>query len=485
MTGQKEELVPITPGKVGIYWCGVTVYDRIHIGHTRAFIALDTIYRYLNYKGFNVTVVRNHTDIDDKIIKRGNEKGVDPIKLAEENIKFLEQDCEGLKLLSPTFEPKATETIPEIIAMISKLIEKGYAYVVDQDVYYKVRSFKEYGKLSKRNIEELESGARIAIDDRKEDALDFALWKASKPDEPKWKSPWGEGRPGWHIECSSMSKKYLGDTFDIHGGGRDLIFPHHENEIAQSEGANEKPFAKIWVHNGLVNFGKEKMSKSLGNIITTHELLKRFPPEVIRFFILSAHYRSPIDFSEQLMNQAIAALERLYEARSVMLESLKMQITPGKITEEGENAKKASATLKERFIEAMDDDFNTAQALGFLFEFVRLLNRWINVRNFKLTEDSKILIIAIDSMIKECGSIIGLLQDDPQVVLQKLKMCSLPFLGINEGEIIAAINNRTKARNEKDFKTADQIRATLLEKSILLEDKADGTFWKIKRDLPA
>src|SRR3990167_6547775 len=335
MTGEKEEFIPLKPKTVGIYWCGVTVYDLIHIGHTRAFIILDMIVRYFQFKGYSVTSVRNHTDIDDKIINRAKEKGMDALKLAEENIKFLEEDCRALNLAQPTFEPRATQHIPEMISMIQTLIEKGHAYAIDGDVYYRVRSFPSYGKLSKKNIEELEVGARIAIDERKEDALDFALWKASKPGEPSWESPWGGGRPGWHIECSCMSQKYLGETFDIHGGGRDLIFPHHENEIAQSEGANGKPFAKYWVHNGLLNLDKEKMSKSLGNIITTNELLKKYPAEVIRFFILSAHYRSPIQFSEKLLNQAMVALERLYEARESTHERLKAKVVVGEISEEG------------------------------------------------------------------------------------------------------------------------------------------------------
>lgn len=484
MTGQKEEFVPLTPGKVGIYWCGLTVYDRIHIGHTMAFIALDTIYRYLKFKGFKVIVVRNHTDIDDKIIKRGNERGVDPLKLAEDNIKLLEEDCAKLKLLKPSFEPRATKHIPEMINMISLLIEKGHAYVVDGDVYYKVRSFKEYGKLSKKNIEELEVGARVAIDERKKDALDFALWKASKPGEPQWESPWGGGRPGWHIECSCMAQKYLGDTFDIHGGGRDLIFPHHENEIAQSEGANGKPFAKYWLHNGLLNLDKEKMSKSLGNIVTTNELLKKYPAEVIRFFILSAHYRSPIHFSEKLLNQAIVALERLYEARESIHEKLNVKVVTGEISEEGKIVTESTKTLKDKFIEAMDDDFNTAQALGYIFEFVRSLNRWINTPAFKLTDDFREKLTAIDILLRECCGIIGILQADPVKMLRELKISSLPFLDITEDEINSAISKRDEARRAKDFKTSDEIRSNLLKKSILLEDKPDGTYWKIKRDLP-
>lgn len=483
MTGKKEEFVPLIQGKVGIYWCGLTVYDRIHIGHTMAFVAFDTIHRYLKFKGFDVTAIRNHTDIDDKIIKRGNEKGIDPLKLAEDNIKLLDEDCKKLNLLKPTIEPRATKNIPEMIAMISKLIEKGIAYSVDGDVYYKVRSFKEYGKLSKKNIEELEVGARIAIDERKEDALDFALWKASKPGEPSWKSPWGEGRPGWHIECSCMAQKYLGQTFDIHGGGRDLIFPHHENEIAQSEAANEKKFANYWVHNGLLNLNKEKMSKSLGNIVTTNELLKKYPAEAIKFFILSAHYRSPIHFSEELLNQALVALERIYEARASINEKLKLKVVTGELSEDGKLVIELGKALKNKFIEAMDDDFNTAQALGFIFEFVRALNRWVNASNFKLTEESKNTILEYDVMIKECGEIIGILQEVPEKILREIKLSSLPFLGLTEDEIEKEISNRDKARREKNYKLADEIRTNLLQKSILLEDRMCGTEWKIKRDL--
>ncbi|HLB59662.1 MAG TPA: cysteine--tRNA ligase [Bdellovibrionota bacterium] len=483
MTGEKEEFIPLKPKTVGIYWCGVTVYDLIHIGHTRAFIILDMIVRYFQFKGYSVTSVRNHTDIDDKIINRAKEKGMDALKLAEENIKFLEEDCRALNLAQPTFEPRATQHIPEMISMIQTLIEKGHAYAIDGDVYYRVRSFPSYGKLSKKNIEELEVGARIAIDERKEDALDFALWKASKPGEPSWESPWGGGRPGWHIECSCMSQKYLGETFDIHGGGRDLIFPHHENEIAQSEATTGKTFARLWIHNGLINLGKEKMSKSLGNIITTRNLLKKYPGEVLRFFILSSHYRSPIDFSEQLLNQTVVALERLYETRMTIQERLALPISSGNFPSEAKEAQVAFNTLKDRFLASMDDDFNSAAALGYLFEFARLINRWINLRSFKLTEEGKNILQNADRLFLECGEILGLLQGDPKKILSQLKICSLPTLGITEEEILKKISEREQARKQKDFHAADQLRSSLLEKSIILEDRPEGTQWKIKREL--
>jgi len=302
---QKEEFIPQVPGKIGIYACGVTVYDLCHIGHARSLVVFDVIYRYLKYRGYEVTFVRNFTDIDDKIINRSNERGVSWKALAEQYIDEFYVDMDRLGLLRPTFEPRATDHIAEIIDLVQKLEEKDLAYAVDGDVYYRLQNFKGYGKLSGKNIDDLLSGARVEIDDRKESPLDFALWKKSKAGEPSWDSPWGEGRPGWHIECSAMSQKFLGDTFDIHGGGKDLIFPHHENEIAQSEGASGKPLARFWVHNGFVNIDQEKMSKSLGNFLTIRELLEDCHPEVLRFFVVSSHYRSPIDFSTE--NVAVAA----------------------------------------------------------------------------------------------------------------------------------------------------------------------------------
>ena len=297
LTGKKEEFVPLHEKRVGMYVCGVTVYDLCHIGHARSAIVFDAIYRYLGYRGYEVTFVRNFTDIDDKIIKRANEEGVDCKAIAEKYIDEFNMDMGKLGFEKPKFEPKATEHIPEMIELISTLIEKGYAYQSGGDVFFSVEKFKDYGKLSKRNLEEMQAGARVGIDEKKENPLDFALWKASKPGEPSWESPWGKGRPGWHIECSVMSQKYLGETFDIHGGGKDLIFPHHENEIAQSEAATGKPFARYWIHNGFVNINKEKMSKSLGNILTLKEIFKDWRPEAIRLFLLSSHYRSPVDFS--------------------------------------------------------------------------------------------------------------------------------------------------------------------------------------------
>ena len=312
LTGKKEDFVPLHEGKVGMYVCGVTVYDLCHIGHARSAIIFDILYRYFRYRGYEVTFVRNFTDIDDKIINRANQEGVDYKTIAERYIREFGMDIRGLGLEKATIEPRATDHIPEMIELVSGLIEKGYAYPGGGDVFFSVERFKEYGKLSKRNLEEMQAGARVEIDEKKKNPLDFVLWKGSKPGEPFWESPWGKGRPGWHIECSVMSMKYLGETFDIHGGGRDLVFPHHENEIAQSEGATGKPFARYWIHNGFININKEKMSKSLGNILTIKEVVKEWHPEVLRLFFLSSHYRSPLDYSEESLKEAKSGLDRFY-----------------------------------------------------------------------------------------------------------------------------------------------------------------------------
>jgi len=313
MTQKKEEFIPLHKGRIGMYACGVTVYDLCHIGHARSAMVFDVIYRYLQYKGYEVTYVRNFTDVDDKIIKRAQEAGVSTEEIAARYIQEFYIDMGALGMLKPTMEPKATEHIPEMIAQVERLLEKGLAYQVEGDVYYAVEKFPEYGKLSKRTLDEMQAGARVEVDERKRNPLDFALWKAAKPGEPSWASPWGKGRPGWHIECSAMSQRYLGDTLDIHGGGKDLIFPHHENEIAQAEGATGRPFVRFWLHNGFVNIAKEKMSKSLGNFLTIKEILKEYHPEVVRFFLLSRHYRSPVDFSSQGMEEARQNLARFYQ----------------------------------------------------------------------------------------------------------------------------------------------------------------------------
>ena len=368
LSGKKEEFQPLVPGKVDMYVCGVTVYDYCHIGHARANIVFDIVYRYLQYSDYDVTYVRNYTDVDDKIINRANERGISSKQLAEEFIRAFDEDMAALGLRKPTHEPKATEYIDRIIVLAEQLIEKGMAYESGGDVYYSVEKFPAYLKLSKRNMEEMQAGARIAPGEQKRNPMDFALWKAAKPGEPSWESPWGPGRPGWHIECSAMSSSLLGETFDIHGGGRDLIFPHHENEIAQSEGVSGKPFVKYWLHNGFVNLNQEKMSKSLGNFFTIRDILQSYDPEVVRFFILTAHYRSPVDFSDQNLKDARAGLSRFYEALQAAADAVEGVPESQVVAQEGEE-------LEAQFRAAMDDDFNTPEALAVLFDLVREINR--------------------------------------------------------------------------------------------------------------
>ncbi len=357
-----------------MYVCGVTVYDLCHIGHARANVAFDIIVRYLRHAGYDVTYVRNFTDIDDKIIRRAAQEGSDYLAVSTKYIQAFYEDFDRLGLLRPDVEPKATEHIPEIVALVARLVRGGKAYEVDGDVYYSVKGFPGYGKLSGKNVEDLRAGARVDVDERKNDPLDFALWKASKPGEPAWESPWGPGRPGWHIECSAMSMKHLGETFDIHGGGKDLVFPHHENEIAQSEAATGKPFARYWLHNGFVNIDNEKMSKSLGNFFTLRDVLAQVKPEVLRFFLASSHYRSPIDYSDQSLAEAKAGLDRLYRVKEKAEGVPRGRRGAFRRRRKGRSSRRC-ATPPTRFAEAMDDDFNTAAALGRLFDAVRALNR--------------------------------------------------------------------------------------------------------------
>ncbi len=373
MGSRKEPFVPLVPGKVRMYVCGVTVYDLCHIGHARANVAFDIIVRYLRHAGYDVTYVRNFTDIDDKILRKANQEGIPFAAVTKKYIDAFYEDFDRLGLLRPDVEPKATEHIPEIVALVARLVREGKAYEVGGDVYYSVKGFPGYGKLSGKNVEDLRAGARVDVDERKNDPLDFALWKASKPGEPAWESPWGPGRPGWHIECSAMSMKHLGETFDIHGGGKDLVFPHHENEIAQSEAATGKPFARYWLHNGFVNVNNEKMSKSLGNFFTLRDVLAQVKPEVLRFFLASSHYRSPIDYSDQSLTEAKAGLDRLYRVKEKAEACRAAGAAPSPIPSGEEVA--PLLTAPARFGEAMDDDFNTAAALGHLFDAVRALNR--------------------------------------------------------------------------------------------------------------
>ncbi|UFS72365.1 cysteine--tRNA ligase [Geomonas sp. RF6] len=470
LTGSKEEFVPINPGKVGMYVCGVTVYDHCHIGHARAYVAFDTIYRYLRASGYDVTYVRNYTDIDDKIINRANRDGLAFNEVSERFIGEFDRDMEALSVDLPTIQPKATEHVGEIIALIETLIEKGVAYQCGSDVNFGVESFDGYLKLSKRNLEDMQAGARIEVDERKRHPMDFALWKGAKPGEPFWESPWGEGRPGWHIECSAMSMKYLGESFDIHGGGKDLIFPHHENEIAQTEAATGKPFVKYWLHNGFVNIDSEKMSKSLGNFFTIKQVLEKYDAEVLRFFLLSAHYRSPIDFSDFNLNEAEQRLERIYSA----LAAVKEQIAKGGASTSGASElREKCANLAQRFTEAMDDDFNTALALGHVFDLVRTLNREIEEAPLPLLQQ-------VEQEIAAIARVLGVLDSEPAEFLERMRQRKSKDAGISEAEIESLIVERAEARKAKDFKKSDEIRDRLLQHNIVLLDTAQGTVWKAK-----
>lgn len=455
LTRRKEEFVPINEGKVGIYVCGPTVYDYIHIGNARPMIVFDTLRRYLEYKGYDVNYVSNFTDVDDKIIKRANEEGVDASVISERYIAEVKKDMAALNVREATTHPKATEEIPDMIEMVKTLIEKGYAYEVNGTVYFRTRKFKDYGKLSKKNIDDLRSGNRdllVSGVDEKEDPLDFVLWKPKKEGEPSWPSPWGDGRPGWHLECSVMSKKYIGDVIDIHAGGEDLIFPHHENEIAQSEAANGTEFARYWMHNGFLKINNEKMSKSLGNFFTVREIAEKYPLQVIRFFMLSAHYRSPLNFSADLVEASKNGLERILTA----VDRLKsISGTEGEVD-------KAVADEMDAFVKkyeaAMGDDLNTADAISVIFELVKYAN--VNV-----TEDStkSTVELVLNTVTKLCD-ILGIITEKKEEIL--------------DSDIEALIEERQAARRAKNFARADEIRDQLSDMGIILEDTREGVKWK-------
>ncbi len=443
LSRRKEPFVPLRAGHVGMYVCGVTVYDYSHIGHARVMVVFDLIYRWLKHLGYDVTYVRNFTDIDDKIIKRAAERGITTEALTTEMIEAFYRDMDALGCLRPTLEPKATAHIPEIIVMIEHLVAKGYAYVAaNGDVMYAVRRFDGYGSLSGKDIDELEAGSRVEVDTAKRDPLDFVLWKQAKSGEPAWDSPWGKGRPGWHIECSAMSCAHLGNTFDIHGGGMDLKFPHHENEIAQAEAANGEPFAKVWVHNGFVNINSEKMSKSLGNFFTVREVLTRYHPEVLRMFILGTHYRSPLDYSDAALDAAKAGLDRLYETRRRL-----------GFVEMGE--------ILAGFAVAMDDDFNAPEALAELFDVSRAINKGLDAGDD---------VSALAGCFAAMCALLGIVQEEP----------SRWFQGddADAGRIEALIAERAEARSKRDFARADAVRDELAAMGIVLEDTVEGTTWK-------
>jgi len=470
LTRRKEPFEPIQPGKVTMYVCGPTVYDSCHIGHARSAIVFDVIRRYLEVRGFQVRHVRNFTDIDDKIISRAQELHSDWQTIAEKYIQEFYTDMDALYIRRAVIEPKATGHIGQIVALIERLMLKQVAYEVDGDVYFSVESFDGYGKLSGRKLEDMEAGARIAVDERKKNPFDFALWKSSKPGEPAWESPWGPGRPGWHIECSAMSSEYLGETFDIHGGGKDLIFPHHENEIAQSESAFGVPFANYWIHNGFVNIDQEKMSKSLGNFLLIRDILKACHPEAIRLFLLSNHYRSPIDFTDRAISESATALDKIYTT----LARIEGACHNGDVSGAG-----ATGSEWQRFCDAMDDDFNTAQGIGVLFDTIRTSNRLLDENGNRITPESKNAIRQFQFDILKMGQVLGILNTGPDAYFADKKTEALDHKELDETLIEKLIADRLIARKEKDWQKADEIRDQLAEMNVILEDRPDGTHWKV------
>lgn len=480
MKRKKEPFIPQKEGKVTMYACGVTVYDLSHIGHARAMVVFDVIHRYLRASGYDVTFVRNYTDIDDKIINRANEESVPFNVISERYIKEFDIDMEALGIMVPEHTPRATEHISEMIEMIETLIEKGHAYVVEGDVYFDVSSFKEYGKLSGKDTDSLLSGARVDIDERKKSPVDFALWKNSKEGEPSWDCPWGKGRPGWHIECSVMSKKYLGDTFDIHGGGMDLIFPHHENEIAQAECASGKEFARYWIHNGFVNIDKEKMSKSLKNFLTIRDVLKDYNYEVVRLFLLSSHYRSSVDFSHQNLIETKTGLGRFY----AVLADLDNNELFSEISDGIDDEKLINEldSFSDKFKEAMDDDFNTAAAVGHLYSLTRSLNTVIDAAKKNKGKMSHLIAEKAKKAFNQEGKVFGLFQMEPSKYFDTMKKEGLASSGDSEEEIEGLIAERAAAKKEKNFARADEIRDILTEKGIILKDTPQGTEWSFKNN---
>ena len=460
MSKKKEEFVPLEEGKVKMYVCGPTVYNFIHIGNARPMIVFDTVRRYFEYKGYDVNYVSNFTDVDDKIIKKAIEEGVTAEEISRRYIAECRKDMEGMNVKPATKHPLATEEICGMVDMIQSLIDKGYAYEKNGTVYYRTRKFKDYGKLSHKNLDDLQSGGRALLvtgEDEKEDPLDFVLWKPKKEGEPAWQSPWSEGRPGWHIECSEMSKKYLGEQIDIHAGGEDLIFPHHENEIAQSEAANGKEFARYWMHNGFLNIDNRKMSKSLGNFFTVREIGEKYDLQVLRFFMLSAHYRSPLNFSAELMEAAKSGLERIITAA----DNLKFLMTNAKsdvMSEEEEQRNETSAQFTAGFEKAMDDDFNTADAIAAVFEYVKFINTNTGA------DSSKEYLEKLYGRLEKLTDVLGIIIDRKEEML--------------DADIEALIEERQAARKEKNFARADAIREELLSKGIILEDTREGVKWK-------
>lgn len=470
LTREKSDFVPVVQGRVGLYVCGVTVYSDSHIGHARSAIVFDVVSRYLRASGYDVNYVRNFTDIDDKIINRANAEKRDWKEIGETYIASFREDMAALGVLPPTREPRATEHIGDMIAIIEELIRKGCAYRVDGSVYFSVSKDRSYGELSGRTPDEMMAGARVEVDQRKKDPLDFALWKESKPGEPAWDSPFGKGRPGWHIECSTMSIKYLGNPFDMHGGGKDLVFPHHENERAQAECATGRRFVNYWVHNGFVTMDREKMSKSLGNILLIKDFLKRYHADVLRLFFLSAHYRNPVDYSEKAIDNADSALRRLYatleRASGIGTPSAAPPVSNAEID-----------GLEKSFYAAMDDDFNTAFALSYVFDLQTALNRMMDEDG----QTNLALILKGRDLLLSLANTLGLLTQDAGEFGRLETGRALGALGLDESAIESAVRRRAEARLNRDYKRADEIRNSLLEKGIILLDTPEGTKWRVKK----
>ncbi len=484
MTRRKEEFEPIESGKVGIYACGITAYDVCHVGHARSAVVFDVITRFLRYRGYDVTFVKNFTDVDDKIIQKSNAEGVGIAEISERFIREHDEDMRKLGVITPTVTPRATDHIDGMIDLIRRLMERGLAYETGGDVYFAVESFRGYGKLSGRNLDEMMAGARVDVNERKNNPLDFALWKASKEGEPWWDSPWGKGRPGWHIECSVMSQRFLGDTFDIHGGGEDLIFPHHENEIAQSEGATGKALARFWIHNGFVKVNSEKMSKSLNNFFTIREMLNSYHPEVLRLFLLQSHYRSPVDFSEASLAESRQGMDRFYST----LKNIKdrrngdrrtVPAGPADLSIKSRGLYEKLTGLPASFTEAMDDDFNTARALGYVFEAARLLNAYMADSDMAVTGEMDFVLEQAQSVFKELGGILGLFMTDPDDYFSQDRGRKSAERGLDIAEIESLIAERQSARTARNWQRADEIRQTLSAKKIILKDAPSGTTWQV------
>ena len=470
LNSKKELFEPLEAGKVRMYVCGPTVYDACHIGHARSVVVFDVIARYLKEKGYDVTYIRNFTDVDDKIIQKANQLGIDSTAVAERFIEEFYQDMDALNVQRATIEPKATDHIAQIVEFIEKLILKGFAYPINGDVYYSVEKFKRYGKLSGRKLEDMEAGARIDIDERKQNPFDFALWKSAKPGEPAWDSPWGQGRPGWHIECSAMSREYLGETFDIHGGGKDLCFPHHENEIAQSESLSGKPFVRYWVHNGFVNINQEKMSKSLGNFLMIKDVLKSYHPETVRLFLLSNHYRSPIDFTDKAMDESSKGLDKIY----ALLERVEKKVGPIFLVQDVD-----PGICWKHFCDAMDDDFNSARSIGIIFDTVRSLNRLLDQHENNLPSEVKQTLQSGLADIRRTGEILGMFLEHPTQYFDNKQTQVLEQKSIDHAVVAEMVKQREAARKSKNWEMADQIRKELVDMGISLEDRAGGPVWKI------